>query len=134
MVQGLCPHHRLQKWMIVQMFYNEIAQPIRSTIYAGAGEALMNETEDKIYNLVKEIALNNYKWPNERGQPKCVGGKLEVDAITLLFAQADAMTQILDHLNVNVVNSSAPPPCEIYDFVDHLTMNCQSWESFCPRH
>ena len=28
-------------------------------------------------------------------------------------------------MNVNVVNSSAPPPCEICGSIDHLTLNCQ---------
>jgi len=28
-------------------------------------------------------------------------------------------------MNVNAVNSSAPPPCEICESVDHLTLNCQ---------
>jgi len=28
----LCPHHGLQRWMIVQTFYNGVAQPLRSTI------------------------------------------------------------------------------------------------------
>jgi len=39
------------------------------------------------------------------------GGKLEVDALTLLSAKVKAMTQKLDRMNINVANSSAPPPC-----------------------
>ena len=48
-----------------------------------------------------------------------------VDALTLLFAKVDAMTQRLDHINVNAVNSSAPPPCEICASIEHVTLNCQ---------
>ena len=33
----LCPHHGLQKWMIIQTFYNGVTQPVRSTIDAAAG-------------------------------------------------------------------------------------------------
>jgi len=47
---------------------------------------------------------------------------LEVDAITLVSAKVDATTQRLD-LNVNVVNSSAHPLCEICGSFDHLTVN-----------
>jgi len=85
----------------------------------------MNKIEDEAYNLIKEMMLNNFQWSTERGQSKRVGGKLEVDALTLLSAKVDAMTQRLNRMNVNVVNSSAPPPCEICGFVDHLTLNCQ---------
>jgi len=49
--------------------------------------------EDEAYNLIEEMALNNFQWSNERGQPKRVGGKVEVDALTLLSAKVDAMTQ-----------------------------------------
>jgi len=52
-----------------------------------------------------------------------VGGKLEVDV----------MTQRLDNLNVNVVNSSAPPPCEICDFLEHLTLNCHIGSPFAQN-
>ena len=71
------------------------------------------------------MALNNLQWFNERGQAKWVGGKLKVDAFTLLTATVDAMTQRLDPLSVNAVNSSAPPPCEICGSYDHLPINCQ---------
>ena len=33
-------------------------------------------------------------------------------------------------MNVNAVNSSAPPPCEICGFIEHLTLNCQVGSSF----
>ena len=53
----------------------------------------MNKTEDEVYNLIKEMALNNFQWSTERGQSKWVGGKPEVDTLTLLSAKVDAMTQ-----------------------------------------
>jgi len=70
----------------------------------------MNKMKDEAYNLIEEMALNNYSWSSERGQPKQVRGKLEVDALTLLFAKVDAMMQRLDCLNMNTMSSSAPPP------------------------
>jgi len=65
------------------------------------------------------------EWSTERSQPKWVGGKLEVDALTLLFVKINAMTHRWDRTNVNAVNSSSPPPCEICGSIDHLTLNCQ---------
>jgi len=40
------------------------------------------------------------------------------------------MIQRLDGMNVNAVNSSAPPPCEICGSIDHLTLNCQVGSPF----
>jgi len=51
---------------------------------------------------------------------------LKFDALTLLSAKVDAITQRLGRLNVNFASSNAPfPLCEICSSVDHLTMNCQ---------
>jgi len=61
----LCSHHGLQKWMVVQTFYNRVTQPVRSMIDAAAGGTLMSKTEEEAYNLIEEMALNNYQWSNE---------------------------------------------------------------------
>jgi len=77
---------------------------------AAAGGTLMSKTEEGAYNLIEEMTLNNYQWSSESGQPKRVGGKYDIDALTLLNAKMDAMTQKLDKLNVNAVNSCTPSP------------------------
>ena len=84
----------------------------------------MSKTEDEAYNLIEEMALNNFQWSPEQAQPRCVGGKLEVDAFTLLSAKVDAMTKRLDQLNVNAANSSAPSPCEICVSIEHISLHC----------
>ena len=104
--------------MVVQTFYNGVTQPVRSIIDVAAGGTLMSKTEEEAYNLIEEMTLNNFQWSNERGQPKRVGGKYDIDALTLLTAKMDAMTQKLDKLNVHAVNSCAPSACVI--IVVHL--------------
>jgi len=91
----LRPHHGLQKWMVVQNFYNGVTQPVRSMIVAATGGMLISKTEDNAYNLIEEMALNNYRWSSKRGQAKRVGGKFDVDSLTLLTVKMDAMTQSL---------------------------------------
>jgi len=94
----------------------------------------MNKTEDEAYKLIEEMALNNFQWSIERGQPKWVEGKLAVDALTLLSAKVDALTQRLDQMNINAVNSSAPFPCEICGSIEHVSLNCQVGSSFSQDH
>jgi len=102
-------------------------------IDAAAGGILMSKTEEEAYNLIEEMALNNYQWSNERDQPKRVGGKYEIDALTLLTAKMDAMTQKLDKLNVYVVNSCAPSPlCDRCRSLEHVSENCQVGNPFAP--
>jgi len=121
----LCPHHGLQRWMIIQAFYKSVTQSVRSTIDAVAGGTLMSKTEDEAYNLIEETALNNFQWSIERIQPKLVGGKLEINTLTLLSAKVDAMSHRLDQMNVSAVNSSAPSACETYGSIEHITLNYQ---------
>jgi len=104
-------------------------------IDAAAGGTLMSKTKEEAYNLIEEMALNNYQWPSERGQPKRVRGKYDVDALTLLTAKMDAMTQKLDKLNVNAVNSCAHPPlCDRCGVLDHVIENCQVENPFASPH
>jgi len=44
------------------------------------------------------------------------------------------MTQRLERLNVNAVNSSLPhPSCEICGYIDHLTEHCQVGSLFAQN-
>jgi len=94
--------------MIVQAFYDGVTQSVRSTIDAAIGRTLISKTEDEPCNLVEEMALSNFQRSTERSQPARLGGKPKVDALTLLFSKVDVITQRLDHMNVNAVNSSPP--------------------------
>jgi len=78
--------------MIVHAFYDGVTQPVRSITDVPSGGTLTNKTEDEAYNLIEEMTVNNFQWSNERGQSKQVGGKLKVDARTLLNAKVDLMT------------------------------------------
>jgi len=126
----MCPHHGLQRWMIIQTFYSGVTQAVRCTIDATAEGTLMTKTEDEAYNLIEEMTLNNFQWSTERAQPRRVGGKLEIDAITLLSAKVDTMTKRLDQMNVNAVSSSAASPCEICGSIEHMSLNCQFGSPF----
>jgi len=46
--------------MIIQAFYNGVTQSMSSTIDAVAGGTLMSKTEDEAYNLIEQMALNNF--------------------------------------------------------------------------
>ena len=51
--------------MIIQVFYNGVTRLVMSAIDAEARGTLMNKTEDEAYNLVEEIALNNFQWSTD---------------------------------------------------------------------
>jgi len=101
-----------------------VTQPVKSIIDVILGGNLMNKAEEEAYNLIEGMTLNNFQCSIEWGQPKWVGGKLQVHALTLPYAKVDAITPKLERINVDAVNSSAPPPYEICGSIEHVTFNC----------
>ncbi|XP_062103764.1 uncharacterized protein LOC133814872 [Humulus lupulus] len=57
------------------------------------GGAFMSKSANKAYELLEEMAVNNYNWPTERGQTKKVAGMIELDAIAMLTTQVAALTK-----------------------------------------
>jgi len=91
-------------------------------IDVATGGTLMSNAEDEAYNLIQETALNNYQRSNGHSQPKRVRSKFDVDTVTLLTVKMDAMTQRLDRLNVNAMNSYASSPtCDRCGSHQHMT-------------
>jgi len=45
----LCPHHDLEKWLIIHTFYNGLLYTTKMYVDAAAGGALMNKTYTRAY-------------------------------------------------------------------------------------
>lgn len=45
------PHHKIENWLIVQTFYDNLLILTRMTINASSGGALMNKNFNKAYAL-----------------------------------------------------------------------------------
>ena len=101
-----CPHHGLPKWLQVQTFYNGLSGNTRTLVDAAAGGALMSKTIDKAYDLLEDMAANNYQWPSERSMQKKPMGVHEIDAITALTAQVANLSKQLGSMKVNAIQSS----------------------------
>jgi len=56
----LCLHRGLQRWMVVQTFYNGVTQSVRVMIDAATDDTLMSKIKDEAYNLIEEMTINNY--------------------------------------------------------------------------
>ena len=52
--------------MQVQNFYNGLVVSIKTLIDTAVGGAFMSETQDEAFDLLEEMAMNNYQWTNER--------------------------------------------------------------------
>ena len=115
----LCPHHGLEKWLIVHTFYNGLLYATKMIADATACGALMNKNYTTLYALIEDMAQN--QWTSERAitvvapsPSKKEVGMYEVSALDHLAAKVDALFKKFDKLTVSVVTPPpASPPCEI---------------------
>ncbi|KAA3480754.1 casein kinase II subunit alpha, chloroplastic-like [Gossypium australe] len=61
-----CPHHGLQVWLQIQIFYNGVDSNIRSSLDRTAEESIMFHTYERAYKIIDNMTMNLYMWPNER--------------------------------------------------------------------
>jgi len=97
----LCPHHGLEKWIIVHTFYNGLSYTKKKTVDAAAGGALMNKNYTEAYALIEDMSQNHYQWTNERANAastpsKKEAGMNEVSNLDHLAAKVDALTQKIE--------------------------------------
>ncbi|XP_062104109.1 uncharacterized protein LOC133815270 [Humulus lupulus] len=91
-----CPHHGIEKWMLVHNFYNGLCGTTRTIIDAAARGVFMSKSANEANEILEEMANNNYQWTSERsGSNKKVVGVHELDAITALTAQVASVTKQL---------------------------------------
>ena len=55
-----CPHHAIPKQLLVQTFYNGLIGHLRTIVDAAAGGALMGKSSNEAFDLLEEMAANNY--------------------------------------------------------------------------
>jgi len=56
----LCPHHGLEKWLIIHTFDNGLLYTTKIHVDAAAGGALMNKTYTAAYTLIEDMTQNHY--------------------------------------------------------------------------
>ncbi|WRX08623.1 Retrotransposon gag domain - like 6 [Theobroma cacao] len=94
----------------LMIFYNGLVGSIKTTIDAAAGGALMSKNATDTYNLLEEMASNNYQWPSERLGPRKTVRAYEIDALGALTAKVVtkvvALSKKFDTLGVHAIKNS----------------------------
>lgn len=56
----LCPHHGLEKWLIIHTFYNGLLYNTKMNLNAAVGGALMDKPYEDSYQLIESMAQNHF--------------------------------------------------------------------------
>ncbi|XP_062100381.1 uncharacterized protein LOC133806278 [Humulus lupulus] len=105
-----CPHHDIEKWMLVHNLYNGLCTTTRTIIDVVAGGAFMgksaNEAYDEAYALLEDVSMNNCQWVDERATSnRKVAGIHELDVTTALTTQVATLTKQLQKKKKNLSSS-----------------------------
>ncbi|RWR83368.1 hypothetical protein CKAN_01212200 [Cinnamomum micranthum f. kanehirae] len=123
-----CPHHGLPLWIQVQTFYNGLQSATRTSIDAATGGTLMKKSPEEAYELVEEMATNNYQWPSDHVQQKKIQGVHELDSISALTAQVANLSKQIQSMKVHAVQSTNMV-CE-FCAGNHMGVDCQVGNPF----
>ncbi|KAH9671114.1 hypothetical protein KPL70_017227 [Citrus sinensis] len=74
-------------------------------IDAAAGGTLMGKTPEVTYELLEEMAFNNYHWSSKRSMARKTLGAHNIDVVTALSAQMTTLSNKLEHLNVSAIHT-----------------------------
>lgn len=73
-------------------FFNSLGV-IRPMVDTTVREALMSETHEAVYDLLKEVSSKNYQWPSDMSMLKHVTRVLGIDLIAYLTAQLATLSR-----------------------------------------
>lgn len=86
------PHHVLDKFLIVHMFYNGLLYNTRMTVDAATGGALMNKSLNDAYALIEKMDMHSSKTCNPVEKMKPRGGMQEVSSFDHMNVKVNALT------------------------------------------
>ncbi|XP_021751640.1 uncharacterized protein LOC110717296 [Chenopodium quinoa] len=121
-LQRQCPHHSIPEWMLIQTFYNGLTHEFRIYIDATSGGSLMTKNSTEAKELIEKMAANDNYHPGGRHSVK-KGGKLDVEALTLLTSSVQELTSKFDRLQAGT-STSLPETCQMCNVQGHIAPNC----------
>ena len=93
------PNHSLPDWLEIQFFYNGLQLNTKMTVDAVVGGALMRKDRGEAYELLEEMASNDYQWQTERATPEKVAGMHGSNDITTIHVQISSLGKQVGALN-----------------------------------
>ncbi|XP_062105799.1 uncharacterized protein LOC133817326 [Humulus lupulus] len=113
-LQRKCPHHGIEKLMLVHNFYNGLCGTTRAIIDAASGGAFMSKSDTEAHEFLEDMAMNNHQWSDKRATNNRKGvGVHELDAITTLTTQVASLSKQLQQTTVSANAIQMHIGCEI---------------------
>nr|XP_021851949.1 uncharacterized protein LOC110791508 [Spinacia oleracea] len=132
-LQRSCPHHNIEKWFLVQIFYHGLQDETKNTVDSASGGVFLDKEVDAGYDFLANLAANHYSTTRTTSKK----GKIDVDAYALLSSRVAALNLKIDALkspqsgtppmSINDMSSVAPVTtsyCEVCGIQGHFGHEC----------
>ncbi|KAJ9550959.1 hypothetical protein OSB04_015004, partial [Centaurea solstitialis] len=130
-LQRNCPHHGIEDWRLVQLFYNGLRPETRFAIDTSAGGSIMTKTPGAIKDLIENLAINHYQWPSERALHGRMPSTPESDAMATLVAKIENLNATFEEKIAQITKvpqqpQDAPNICVVCGGLGHDSTMCPS--------
>ncbi|KAJ9544519.1 hypothetical protein OSB04_024226 [Centaurea solstitialis] len=130
-LQRNCPHHAIEDWRLVQLFYNGLRPETRFAIDTSACGSIMTKTPGAIKDLIENLAINHYQWPSERALHGRMHSTPESNAMATLVAKIENLNatfveKIAQITKVLQQPQDAPNICVVCGGLGHDSTMCPS--------
>ncbi|KAM6559046.1 hypothetical protein CsatA_028285 [Cannabis sativa] len=129
-----CPNHGIGRWLQVRNFYTRLMSNSQTLIDVAAGGTFTRKSTNEAFELLEEMAITNQQWSTERGPTKKVVGIHEVDAITKLTTQVEALTKLLVAQNTNRAQDNLPSTTEVNPKENCNAITLRSGETYAGQN
>jgi hypothetical protein len=106
-----CPHHGIQEWSLLRIFYGGLCNNDRQILDAAAGGSLCERHIDEGFRLIDSMALNQTQFHKPREDLAYINAKMnKVEGKDKLLEEIAELKKQIANLAVNSVNSNPSPP------------------------
>ncbi|XP_048235711.1 uncharacterized protein LOC125371220 [Ricinus communis] len=120
-LQRKCPYNGIQEWLLIQTLYNWLTYEYMIYIDAVLDSNFIEKVPTKAKALLEKMAANDNFQSGGRNSAK-KGGKHDVDAMTLLTSNVQALSLKVDQLRAG---PSVVASCKTCGVQEHIASECQ---------
>nr|XP_051205703.1 uncharacterized protein LOC127319764 [Lolium perenne] len=89
----MCPHHGLERWLVLQTFYKGLTHQTRAYVDSAAGGGIMNKTLEEAFALIESMASHHFQWSSDRAVVPHAPGIHAISSADLVAAQVEILNK-----------------------------------------
>ncbi|CAL2280276.1 unnamed protein product [Prunus armeniaca] len=120
-----CPHHGVETWMQMQIFYQGLTSASRNNVDAACGGALSEKDPKECFKTFERVAANSMQWGDDRFTRKITVHSVDTNPGLASASQVSNLEKKLENFMQSMTKFVSPSSvCAICSDNSHPTNNC----------